>query len=182
MLNLSNDPSSGRPSREGAPVNPASLGPAFVHHAFPSVRTDGRLHKLWLAMQRRAWSSLAVVAASRSVDTLEIAELFAKLAWWYGGQASCVFDLRDLSFRLVEYHQREVHAQAAAGSCVVMALRPMGDNPTTIPMAHSADAVVLCVDLGKAHLKAVAQTLSAVGRGRVLGSIVLGEGTARGAT
>jgi hypothetical protein len=133
-------------------------------------------------MQRRAWSSLAVVAVSRAVDTLEIAELIAKLVWWYHGQASCVFDLRDLSFRLVEYHRREVHTQAAAGARVVMALRPMGDNPTTVPMAQSADAVILCVDLGKAHLKDAAQTLTAVGRDRILGAIVLGEGTARPAT
>jgi hypothetical protein len=158
-----------------------SLSPVFGQHAFASVRTDERLRKLWLAMQRRGWSSLAVVATSNSVDTLEIAELLAKLVWWYQGQGSCVFDLRDLSFRLVGYHQREVQAQVAAGARVVMALRPTTDNPTTIPMARSADAVVLCVDLGKAELKAAAQTLVAVGRDRFLGSIVL-QGTVRPAT
>jgi hypothetical protein len=141
---------------------------------------DARIQELWTAMQRRAWSSLAVLATSNSVDTLEVAELLAKLAWWYQGQASCVFDLRDLGFRLVEYHQREVQSQVAAGARVVIALRPTHENPTTLPMVGAADAVVLCVDRGKANLKAMQRMLSVVGRDRVLGAIVLGEGTTKG--
>jgi hypothetical protein len=164
-----------------APMNPGlrSTGGSVPPQAWPGVRADARLKNLWLAMQSRPWSSLAVLAASKSVDTFEVAELLAKLAWWFHGQSSRVFDLRDLSFRLVDYHQREVQALVGAGSRVLIALRPTYENPTTIPMARWADAVVLCVDLGNAELKAAAQTVAAVGRERVLGSIVLGEGTAR---
>jgi hypothetical protein len=144
-----------------------------------SIRADQRLQALWRTMQRRPWSSLAVVAASPSVDVLEIAELLAKLVGWYEGQPSCVLDLRDLSQRLLEYHQREVAAQIESGSRVLIALRPTSENPTTVPMAQSADAIVLCVDLGKASRKAAKATLEAIGRERFLGSIVLGEGTSK---
>ena len=85
---------------------------------------DMKLQKLWLATQRRDWRSLAVVGASKDLDTLWVAELIAKLAWWYRGQPSCVFDLRDLRLRLVEYHEREVTNQVGLGQCVVIALGP----------------------------------------------------------
>jgi hypothetical protein len=139
----------------------------------PGVWDDMRLQKLWLATQRREWRSLAVVAASKHLDTLWVAELLAKLAWWYRGQPSCVFDLRDLRLRLVEYHEREVTAQVELGQCVVISLRSVFENPTTVPMARSADAVVLCVGLGKTAFKAAEKTLEEVGRDRVIGSIVL---------
>ena len=139
----------------------------------PGTWDDMMLQKLWLATQRRSWRSLAVVAAGKQMDTLWVAELVAKLAWWYRGQPSCVFDLRDLRLRLVEYHEREVTSQVNLGQCVVIALRSVFENPTTVPMARSADAVILCIALGKTGFKAAEQTLAEVGRDRVLGSIVL---------
>jgi hypothetical protein len=139
----------------------------------PGTWDDMLLQKLWLATQRRSWRSLAIVAAGKRIDTLWVAELVAKLAWWYRGQPSCVFDLRDLRLRLVEYHEREVTAQVELGQCVVIALRSVFENPTTVPMARSADAVILCVALGKTDLKAAEQTMAEVGRDRVLGSIVV---------
>ena len=134
---------------------------------------DMKLQKLWLATQRRDWRSLAVVGASRDLDTLWVAELIAKLAWWYRGQPSCVFDLRDLRLRLVEYHEREVTNQVGLGQCVVIALRSVFENPTTVPMARSADAVVLCIGLGKSDFKSAEKTISELGRDRVLGSVVV---------
>jgi hypothetical protein len=136
---------------------------------------DVRMQKLWLATQRREWRSLAVLATDQEVDTMRVAELLARLAWSYRGKPSCVFDLRDLSLRLVEYHQNVVHAQVDAGACVVVALSCTSHNPTAVPIARSVDAVILCVGLGTASMKAAEQTLDEVGRDRVLGAIVVRE-------
>ena len=59
------------------------------------------MQQLWVAMQRRPWRSLAVVAGSEGVSTIEIASVLAKIAWYYRGQPSCVVDLRDVSLRLL---------------------------------------------------------------------------------
>jgi hypothetical protein len=134
---------------------------------------DVRLQKLWLATQRRQWSSLAVVPANRSTDTLPVAEMLARIAWWYRGQPSCVFDLRDVSLRLVEYQIAEVQAQIEGGSRVFIALRSIFDNPTAIPIGRQADAVILCTVLGRTDLRAAQKTIDQLGRERVLGSIVL---------
>jgi hypothetical protein len=148
---------------------------ALVLHEPDSLVTadDVRLQKLWIATQRREWGSLAVIATNKHVDTMKVAELLAKLEWWYRGRPSSVFDLRDLSMRLVEYHQQEVRAQVDSGACVIIALRPTHENPTAIPVARSVDAVVLCIDLGNAGFKAAEQTLAEVGRDRVIGAIVM---------
>jgi hypothetical protein len=134
---------------------------------------DVRLQKLWLATQRRQWSSLAVVPANRSTDTLPVAEMLARIAWWYRGQPSCVFDLRDVSLRLVEYQIAEVQAQIEGGSRVFIALRSIFDNPTAVPIGRQADAIILCTVLGRTDLRQAQKTIDQLGRERVLGSIVL---------
>lgn len=154
---------------------PSSVPPvlALREGAAPHVLDDVRLQKLWLATQRRKWRSLAIVGASKKVDTLIVAETLAKIAWWYRGEPSCVFDLRDLSLRLVEYQLNEVRGQVEGGALVVIALRSIFENPTTVPIAHGADAVVLCLGLGNTLVSDAESTLAEVGRDRVIGSIVL---------
>jgi len=137
------------------------------------VWEDVRLQKLWLATQRREWRSLAVLAASSGVDTIQIAELLAHVAWAYRGQPSCVFDLRDLGLRLADYQMREVQAQVEAGSRVMIALRSTSENPTAVPIARQADAVVLCIGMGETRFKSAERTIAEVGRDRVLGSIII---------
>ena len=139
----------------------------------PETKDDIQLQRLWLAARRRDWRSLSVIAVSRSADTLHVAELLANLAWSYRGQPSCVMDLRDLSLRLVDYHQREVRSLADRGNAVVVALRSIHENPTAAAVARSTDATILCVDLGRAELKAAEQTIAEVGRERVLGAIIV---------
>ena len=134
---------------------------------------DVRLQKLWLSVERRAWRSLAVIGASASVETIQIAELLAQLAWRYRGQPSGVCDLRDLSMRLIEYELREINAQVDAGTRLVISLRSIFENPTAGPVAKQADAVLLCISLGKTKLKEAEETIATIGRDRVLGTIVL---------
>jgi hypothetical protein len=138
-----------------------------------SVWDDVRLQKLWLSTQRREWRSLALVGANNTIDTLWIAELIANLAWSYRGTPSCVFDLRDMSLRLVKHHEEDVAAQVRDGQIVTIALRSIYENPTAVPMARSADAVLLCVGLGTTDIKLAEQTITEIGRDRVIGAIVV---------
>jgi hypothetical protein len=157
------------------PASPSSVPPvlALREGVAPHVLDDVRLQKLWLATQRKRWRSLAIVAGSKLVDTLVVAETLAKIAWWYRGQPSCVFDLRDLSLRLVEYQVSEARRQVEAGALVVISLRSIFENPTTVPIAQGAEAVVLCVGLGKTMFADAEATIAEIGRERVIGSIVL---------
>lgn len=155
----------------GPSSGPLALRPPGAQSTLDEVR----IQKLWIATQRRQWGSLAVVAARRSLDTLPVAETFSKIAWWYSGEPSCVFDLRDLSLRLVEYQVSEVQAQVQSGARVIIALRSIFENPTAIPIARQADAVALCITMGSTDFKSAEETIAEIGRDRVLGTIVLRE-------
>lgn len=139
----------------------------------PELADDVRLQLLWLALQQRTWRSLAVMAASAGIETLPVADTLAKLAWAYTGQPTCVFDMRDLNLRLLEHQIRDMAAQLQGGERVFVALRSMNENPTAVPLAMAADAVVLCVALGRTDIRAAQRTLSAIGRERFLGTLIV---------
>jgi hypothetical protein len=134
---------------------------------------DARLQKLWLAVERNGWRSLAVVGVGGQVDTGHVAEVFARLAWRYSGQPSSVCDLRDLSMRLLDYQLNEIRDQIQSGMRLVIPLRPIFENPTTAPIAQHADATVLCIVLGETDLQGAEATVAAIGRERVIGSVLL---------
>ncbi len=140
--------------------------------------SDVQLQHLWLATQRRAWRSLAVVSASAGLPTMDSANMLAKMAWRYSGEPTSVFDLRDVSLRLVEHQLREIQVQVGAGDRVFIALRSVTENPAAVPIARAADALILCVALGQTDMKSAQRTLDAIGRERFLGSILVDAETA----
>ncbi len=139
----------------------------------PDLGDDVRLQQLWLSLQQRSWRSLAVLAGDEGLSTLETANAIARLAWWYTGVPSCVFDMRDLSLRLLEYQIRDMGKQLQGGERVFVALRSLTENPTAAPLAMASDAVVLCVALGSTQIKRAVGTIESVGRERFLGTIVV---------
>jgi hypothetical protein len=139
----------------------------------PNLWDDIRLQQLWLSMQKRPWRSLALVSASRGVSTIETANVLAKIAWWYSGEPTCVFDMRDLSLRLLEHQLRDMTSQLEGGERIFIPLRSTFENPTAAPLARSADAAILCVALGQSDAKSAEETLNAIGRDRFLGTILL---------
>jgi hypothetical protein len=148
---------------------------SIVHQRLqaPNPWDDIGLQRLWLGVERREWRSLAIIGASQGLETIHLAELFAQLAWRYRGQPSSVCDLRDLSMRLIDYQVREMHAQLDEGLRLVVSLRSIFDNPTAAPIAKQTDAVIVCIAMGETVLKKAEETVNAVGRERVIGSILL---------
>jgi hypothetical protein len=157
--------------------NPEAASSALVLRGDKGISPQDEvlLQKLWLGLQARPWQSLAVLAASRGVPTLEAANSLARIGWWYTGRPSCVLDMRDLSLRLLEHQIRSMGAQLQGGERVFVALRSLSENPTASPLAMAADAAVLCVQLGKTDIKSAKQTIAAIGKNRFIGSILVSE-------
>lgn len=140
----------------------------------PEPMDDVSSQLLWLATQGRKWRSLAVVAASEGLPTIEVASMLAKLAWWYRGLPSSVADFRDLSLRLVDYQLGDVAAQLERDPVtIVIALRSIFENPTVLPVASAVDAAVLCVQLGHTPVGAARETVEKIGRDKFIGTIVI---------
>jgi hypothetical protein len=134
---------------------------------------EKKLQELWIATQKREWRSLALLGAGEGIPTLATANLLARISWSYSGTPSAVFDLRDVSLRLLEHQLQNVQLQVQNGERVFIALRSIAENPTAIALARAADAVLLCVSLGKTKVKLAKKTVQDVGRERFLGSIVV---------
>jgi hypothetical protein len=163
--------------RDGTHVKPdPAPSAALVPVLRPNVTNiwdDVRLQKLWLGVEKRGWRSLAVLAANQSVETIQLAELLAQLAWRYRGQPSAVCDLRDLSMRLIDYQVREMRAQVESGVRLVVSLRSIFENPTSAAVAKETDGVLLCIALGETKMREAEETIAAVGREYLIGSVVL---------
>lgn len=138
-----------------------------------AVEDDVELQKLWLAIQKHPWRSLAVIAGDETVSTIEIATKLAEIAWWYRGQPTTVVDLRELGLRLVDYQLREIAAQIEQGDCIIIALESVFSNPTTIAVANAVDAAVICIELGRTKMKSAERTIEEIGRDKFIGSIVI---------
>jgi len=157
-------PAPSPPKTEALVVVPPKPGPLV---------DDAKMQDLWLSLQKRSWRTLAVVAASKGIDTLKVANDLAKIAWWYTGQPSAVFDMRDLSLRLLEHQLREMATDLSGSERVFVALRSTAENPTTAPLARAADSAVLCVHLGHTDTKTAQKTLDTVGFDRFIGTILV---------
>ena len=134
---------------------------------------DVRAASLWLSLQQRSWRSLAILAGGPGVDTLETANSLARMGWWFTGQPTCVLDMRDMSLRLLEHQVREMAAQLRGGERAFVALRSIPENPTAVPLAKAADAVVLCVELGSTDIQRAREAIRVIGRSRFLGTILV---------
>jgi hypothetical protein len=55
----------------------------------------------------------------------------------------------------------------------IIAIRPVVDEPLGLAIAHAADAVVLCVELGKSRLASARRTIELVGPERIIGALVI---------
>jgi hypothetical protein len=146
---------------------------ALVRSSVDALADDVRLQQIWLAANARSWRSLAIVAASANVSTIDTANVLAKIAWLYSGEPTSVFDLRGVSLRLVEHQVNDIQARVSLGDRVFIALRSATEDPTAVPIARAADAAVLCLMLGQTDGQSALTTVNAIGRDRFLGSILV---------
>jgi hypothetical protein len=130
-------------------------------------------HKLWLTLERSNWSSLALVPASKGVSVLELARTLGSVAGEHRQQTTRVEDLSELVLSEMDWALARMSGHVRSGDRVILALRAVSENPTTVSMAKAASAAVLCVTLGETDMKTAEATLSDVGRSHFLGSVVL---------
>ncbi len=57
---------------------------------------------------------------------------------------------------------------------VVVAIQPIVVEPLGVAIAQAADAVVLCVELGRTRFKAARRTIELIGRERIAGTVLVG--------
>jgi hypothetical protein len=140
---------------------------------------DTDWQKLWLSVQGRSWSSLAIVPAGSGAPadfTLTIAVTLARIGIMHLGVPVQVADATRIPLVHLVQFVEELSRLREDGELVLMALAPVADNPVTVSLAQKADAALLCVMLEKMSSAEAKKTVERIGSGRFLGSAVFRPG------
>jgi len=134
------------------------------------------LQHLYVALAREPWRSLALVPSHALGDPRGLARALAALG---GGQPALeAFSHLDavgvgLS-RVADF--AEALSLASCRGRTLISLGPVIASAASRALAERADAVLLCVQMGRADLAAAKRSLALLGHARVLGCVALFEG------
>jgi hypothetical protein len=84
-----------------------------------------------------------------------------------------VIDVRSVTLKDLRPRLGDVKTRTARGDMVIVAVGPVGVNPTAVAFAETADAAILCVTIGASHLADADRAIEEIGRERFLGTAVL---------
>ena len=153
------------------------------------------LQELWFSIRRREWKSLVVVPATPEGSALPIAQALgevgglilmapvpvinaegadlpriATLVMEMGGEAptSSVWTSAGRGGSPADWDSPKVKGQVS-----IIAVDSVVSNPLVLPLALAADAVLICIEIGKTDLASVKHTVELIGRERLLGSVLL---------
>jgi hypothetical protein len=136
---------------------------------------DAEWQRLWLAVESRPWSSLALIPAGdgASADfTLLIAVTLSRTGMVHVGSPLQVADATHISLSQLTAFCEEVKYCTSSGKRLLVALPPVGANAVTTSILQSVDAAVLCVLANKMTSSQAKRTIKHVGAGRFLGSAI----------
>jgi hypothetical protein len=131
--------------------------------------------RLWLMLQQRPWTALAVVPASSGAPldfTLDIALTLARVGMIHLAAPIQIANGTDLGLANVKEFLEEIARCRSAGDKILLALAPIGENPVTETLAQSADCALLCVLFERMDSAGAARTVGKIGRERFVGSTI----------
>ncbi len=132
--------------------------------------------RLWLTLDRLPWRTLAILPAGEGAPadfSLTIAVTLSRTGMSHVGAPILVADGTQVPLNQLNGFLDDVRHCRDGGERVIVALSPLGDNPTTIAMAKAADAVVLCVLLERMRSSDGHKTIKAVGANKFAGSVII---------
>ena len=137
--------------------------------------------ELWLALARKSWRSLALVA-EREESASEITSALAEVARMLDERVSFFAPIDVLDYVSVAGIFSAANANFAADIPrpvkapvrSIAILPPVVRNPLALKVATAADVMVICVEIGKTRLSAVRRTIELIGRDHVAGCVLIG--------
>jgi hypothetical protein len=135
--------------------------------------------RLWLTLDRMPWRTLAILPAGDGAAadfSLTIAVTLSRTGMSHVGAPILVADGTQVPLSQLNAFLDDVRHCRDGGERVIIALSPLGENPTTIAMAKAADGVVLCVLLERMRSSDGHKTIKAIGANKFVGSVIIRPG------
>jgi hypothetical protein len=157
-----------------------SAGTSRTELAHPEL--PGReLQELWFTLCQRDWRSVVLVPAGEGESAGAYALGLGEVGRWLR-ENPVTFVMKDA----LDYASG-TQIVAAAGSAgqassgrpnapagrVIVAIQPVTVEPLGLAIAQAADAVIVCVELGRSRLRDVERTVELVGRERLAGCFLV---------
>ncbi len=137
----------------------------------PSAGVDWE--RLWVATRQSDWTSLAVIPSETGVDIKQVAESMLAAGRLHGEKPVNLLNATGAQLTDVRQLVDKLAAMTGRGEWVIIAVDPIADNPSVMPLIRAASAALLVVRLGESFLASAQAAIDAVGRPRFLGSVVL---------
>lgn len=131
--------------------------------------------RLWLAVQARPWTSLALVPASTGAPAhfpVLVAVILSRTGMVHLGSPIQVADATKVPLAQLTGFIEEVKRITAAGERILVALPPASENPVTAAIAKAVDYALLCVLVEKMAWTEARRTVAEIGASRFLGSAI----------
>lgn len=156
-------------------VTKPHLGNPLSKDALPRpLKLDSiEIQRLWFALVKRPWRSLVLAAANPGGNSWEIAEALAEVGQLHWGTTIKLMDAEGAALTESAALVAEMTTCAAAGKPVFVAVGSLVENLAGVPLAHAADAVVLCVTLGTADFSSARRSVELIGADKILGCVAL---------
>lgn len=151
------------------PAYPAQL-PAFEGDFDPT--RDVAWQRIWLALERTEWCSLALVPAAEGFDLYRSARALAVVGGHHLRRPVDAFDATVLELGGLANGLRDLALRGAHGRRSIVALPSVLTNPIALAIARSADATLVCLRLGD-RIDDAAQTISEIGPSTVVGTVLI---------
>jgi hypothetical protein len=129
--------------------------------------------RLWLATQRRPWRSLAVISTGKGASMLGVARALAEVGSCHLGVPVMAVDATTITLATLEARMSAWIEPSQSSRRIVLAVGPVLESPASLALAQAADAAILCLTLGASSISEAERTIEQVGRGRLLGSVIL---------
>ena len=131
--------------------------------------------RLWVATRQKAWTSLAIIPSDIGVDIGQVADSLVAAGRLHGEKPVTLLKATGAQLNDVRQLIEKLNVMTARGEWVIVAVDPIEDNPSVIPLVRAASAALLVVRLGESLLASAHTAIDTVGRARFLGSVVLGR-------
>ena len=134
--------------------------------------TDIEWQKLWLATQRRSWTTLAVLPASLFRSSLRTARALASVGWQHLARPVEVIDATDVELGSLEIILDELARRRYAQRLTIVAVPSARTSPPALRIAAACDAALLALRLDD-RIEDAEKAIEEVGAERFVGSVVV---------
>ncbi len=136
---------------------------------------DPEWQGLWLAVQSRPWTALALIPAGDGAPeefTLLVAVILSRTGMVHLGSPIQIADGTRVPLAQLAPFLEEVKRYTTSGERILIALPPAVKSPVTKSIALASDAALLCILNGRMPASQAKQTVAQIGASRFLGSAI----------